>query len=173
MVEQSNVASDCAEMSATSEEHKRFEPFVGTFKAEVKLWMGPGEPLVSTGIMVNELDLGARFLKQVFTGDPNDGPFPSFEGRGFWGYNTTEKKYEGFWIDSASTLMQTESGDVDKNGSVWTMRGEMIDPQTGGKLKKRSIITLEDNDHHSMEMYFTTPDGTESKAMEIRYERVR
>ncbi len=27
----------------------RLEPFVGTFKAVVKLWMGPGEPMVSTG----------------------------------------------------------------------------------------------------------------------------
>lgn len=172
MADPSNATGHCAAMSATSEEHKRFEPFAGTFKAEIKMWMGPGEPMVSTGTMVNELDLGGRYLKQVFTGDPNDGPFPSFEGRGFWGYNTAEKKYEGFWIDNACTLMQTESGHVDEAGTVWTMHGEMTDPQSGGTLKKRSIITLEDNDHHSMEMYFTAPGGAESKAMEIRYERV-
>lgn len=151
---------------------RRFEPFVGTFKAEVKLWMGPGEPLVSTGVMVNSLDLGGRFLRQEYTGDQVDGPVPSFEGRGFWGYNTTIEKYEGFWIDNASTSMQTETGDVDDAGKVWTMAGETINPATKQPMKKRSIIVVADNDHHSMETYFTGPDGNEFKAMAIRYERV-
>ncbi len=161
----------CAEMGAPVEQHKALEPFVGTFKAEVKLWMGPGDPHVSTGVMTNSFDLGGRFLKQVYKGDPGEGPFANFEGRGFWGYNTVEKKYEGFWIDTACTLMQTESGDVDASGKVWTMCGEMTDPQSGGKMTKRSVITLIDNDRHSMEMFFKSPDGNESKAMEIQYQR--
>lgn len=162
----------CAQMGATGEEHKKLEPFVGTFRAEVKLWMGPGDPHVSTGVMTNTMDLGGRFLKQVYQGDESDGPFSNFEGRGFWGYNTTDKQYEGFWIDSASTFMQSESGDIDATGKVWTMVGEMTNPQGGGTMKKRSVITLTDNDHHRMETYFSTPDGGEFKGMEIQYERV-
>ncbi|MCH7591297.1 MAG: DUF1579 domain-containing protein [Planctomycetes bacterium] len=162
---------DFAEMSAATEDHKRLEPFVGTFKAEVKMWMGPGDPMVSTGKITNTFDLEGRFLHQVYTGDPNDGPFANFEGRGYWGYNKTTKKYEGFWIDSASTIMQTESGKVDAGGKVWTMIGEMTGSD-GNPMKKRSVITLQDNDHHLMEMYFGRADGSESKGMEIRYERV-
>ncbi len=171
MTDQTTQAPSCAQMGAAVEAHKRFEPFVGTFKATVKRWMGPGEPHVSTGVMNNTYDLGGRFLQQVFKGDPGEGPFPNFEGRGYWGYNTTTKKYEGFWIDTASTAIQTETGDVDGAGKVWTMVGEMIDPQSGRPMKKRSVITLKDNDHHSMEMFFTTPDGTEAKGMEIQYVR--
>ena len=162
---------DFAEMSATTEDHKRLEPFVGTFKAEVKMWIGPGDPMVSTGMMTNTFDLGGRFLHQVFTGDPNDGPFPNFEGRGYWGYNKSTKKYEGFWIDNASTIMQTESGEVDGAGKVWTMVGEAPGGPGGNPITKRSVITLQDNDHHLMEMYCAGSDGSESKAMEIRYER--
>ena len=33
-------------------EMDRLKPFIGTFAAQVKLWMGPGEPMVSTGTMV-------------------------------------------------------------------------------------------------------------------------
>lgn len=161
----------CAEMGALDDAHKKFEGFVGRFAAEVKLWMGPGEPMVSTGVMENTLDLGGRFLKQVYTGDPGDGPFPDFAGRGFWGYNTVTKKYEGFWIDTASTSIQTESGSVDASGKVWTMVGETTNPQTGEAMKKRSVITLVDTDHHRMEMYFGTPDGGEGKGMEINYTR--
>jgi hypothetical protein len=38
-------------------------------------------------------------------------------------------------------------------------------------MKKRSVITLKDKDHHSMEMFFTGPDGKETKNMEIQYVR--
>ena len=161
----------CAEMGALADAHKKLDAFVGTFTAEVKLWMGPGEPHVSTGMMENALDLDGRFLRQTYKGDPGDGPFQNFEGRGFWGYNTVTKKYEGFWIDSASTGMQNEVGDVDDSGKVWTMSGEMTNPQTGQPMKKRSVITLQDNDHHKMEMFFSGPDGDESKGMEINYTR--
>ncbi len=161
---------DCAAMGAPGEAHSRLEPFVGTFQGEVKIWMGYGEPMVSTGTMVSAFDLEGRFVSQTYTGHANDGPFPNFEGRGFWGYNTITNKYEGFWIDTASTVMQTDSGDVDDAGKVWTMIGEVPNPQTGQSMKKRSVITLQDNDHHSIEMYFETPDG-EFKTMEITYTR--
>jgi hypothetical protein len=166
-------ATGCADVGAPAPEHKKFESFVGTFTAQVKLWMGPGDPHVSTGIMTNALDLGGRFLKQTYKGDPGAAPFPNFEGRGYWGYNTVDRKYEGFWIDTACTLMQFEKGGVDASGKVWTMIGEMTDPQSGGKMRKRSVITLKDNDRHTMEMYFAGPDGKEAKCMEIAYARKR
>lgn len=50
------------------------------------------------------------------------------------------------------------------------MVGEITDPK-GHKVKKRSVITLEDRDHQTMEMFFSGPDGSEFKGMEIRYER--
>ncbi len=158
-------------MAATGEEHEKMRPFAGTFRATVRMWMGPGDPMVSTGTMVNEWDLGGRFLRQTYTGDPNEGPFPEFEGRGYWGYNTIAKQYEGFWIDNASTIMQTETGEIDESGKVWTMVGEMPNPsQPGQTMVKRSVITLDDEDRHRMEMYFDTGEG-ETKSMEIEYQR--
>ena len=73
MSESSTQEAGCSEMGALAEAHKNFEVFVGTFKAEVKMWMGPGEPMVSTGVMVNTLDLGGRFLRQEYKGDDAGG----------------------------------------------------------------------------------------------------
>jgi len=151
-------------------EHKRLEPFAGKFRAVVKLWMGPGDPMVSTGLMTNTFDLGGRFLRQDYKGDPHDGPFPSFEGRGFWGYNDVSKRYEGVWLDNASNMIQFETGEIDATGKVWTMEGRIPSPQTGQPMIKRSVITLVDRDRHEMEMFFVT-DGRETKAMAIAYER--
>ena len=119
---------DFEKMAALSDAHKRFETFIGTFKAQVKMWMGPGDPMVSTGTLTNDLELGGRYLRQVYMGDAQEGPFANFEGRGYWGFNTTTNQYEGFWIDTASTSMQRETGDVDSTGKVWTMVGEFTDP---------------------------------------------
>ncbi len=152
-----------------TEHHDAFKPFVGTFDTEVKLWMGPGEPHVMHGTMLNELDLNSTFLKQTYTGKGDDGPFGKFEGRGFWGYNTGTNLYEGVWIDNASTMMQTETGTRD--GDTWTMTGTITNPQTGQPMTKRTVITLTDADHHTMETYFSGPDGNEFKSMEIRYAR--
>ena len=50
------------------------------------------------------------------------------------------------------------------------MKGSMTNPQTGQPMAKRSVVTLIDNDRHSMEMYFESPEG-EMKGMEIQYTR--
>ncbi len=163
---------ECMSMPGPDEHHKRLEPFVGTFKAAVRIWMGPGEPNVSTGVMTNTMELGGRFLQQRYEGDPaTAGPFPNFQGRGYWGYNHVIGKYEGFWIDTASTMMQNESGDVDASGKVWTMTSKMLNAQTMQPTQKKSVITLTDPDHHCMEMFFTDADGNEVKGMEIKYTR--
>ena len=157
-------------MAGPGPEHEKLKPFEGTFTAEVKMWMGPGDPMISNGTLTNALDLGGRFLRQTYKGDPGEGPFPDFEGRGFWGYNTANQRYEGFWIDTASTVMQVESGTVDDAGRVWTMTGEIPEPQSGGT--KRSVITLQDTVRHKPEMFFVK-DGQEFKTMEIHYDRAK
>jgi hypothetical protein len=167
----SDAAADCAAMGATTEAHERFKPFVGTFHAKVTMWMGPGDPMVSTGTMTNALDLGGRFLHQSYKGDCNDGPFPNFEGRGYWGYNTIDNRYEGLWLDTACTFFQNETGQVDKTGKVWTMLGSMTNPETGKPMRKRSIITLHDDNSHEMEMSFETAPDKWSKGMHIEYTR--
>lgn len=158
------------EMGKPGPEHEKLAPFVGEFRARVKLWMGPGDPVQSTGTMTNTRDLGGLYLRQQYQGDPGEGPLPAFEGRGFWGYNKTTRKYEGFWIDNASTSMQIETGSSDATGKVWTMVGNVRNPRTGEPMMKRSVITLKDNDHHRIEMFFES-DGRESRAMEIDYTR--
>ena len=166
MTEEAQAGADAM---SPGPEHDRLKPFLGTFRAEVKLWMGPGDPMVSTGTMTNTMVLDGRYLRQDYVGDPNEGPFPKFKGYGFWGYTGMAKRFEGYWIDNASTVMQFETGSVDESGKIWTMTSEMVDPQ-GGTMAKRSVITLKDQDHNSIESFFTKK-GQEFKAMEIQYSR--
>ncbi len=160
------------ESNAVTDHHRALSPFAGEFTAEVKFWMGPGEPRVWAGVMVNEWDLGGTFLKQTYTGDSDpNAPFSIFEGRGYWGFNTTTGRYEGFWIDTASTMMQTETGEYDPSNRRWTMHSAFIHPETGAPMTKRSVFTLLSDDEHLIESFYLTPDGGEFKVMEIRFVR--
>ncbi|GIK15041.1 MAG: hypothetical protein BroJett003_00050 [Planctomycetota bacterium] len=158
---------DACGMKGPGAEHKTLERFAGTFRAEVRLWFQPGAPPnVSTGTMKNTMVLGGRFLQQEYRDDAG-----AFEGRGFWGYNDVDRRYEGFWIDVMANFFQIEHGQLDAGGSVYTMIGTMTDPQTGGTMRKRSVIRYTNPDEHSVEMFFQHGGRPESKAMEIRYRR--
>jgi len=152
--------------------HSRMKPLAGEFRATVKMWMGPGEPHVSTGKMVNAWDLGGKFLKQVYKGDDMEGPFPNFEGRGYMGYNDASGQWEGVWMDNASTMMHIDEGRYDDAAEQWEMTGTLTNPQNGQEMRKRSVFRVLDNDRHTMESWFAAPDEPEFKAMQIEFERV-
>ncbi len=162
---------DFEAMRATAPEHAYLEPFIGTFKAKISMFMGPGDPMIATGVMKNEPELGGRFLRHHYTGDPSEGPFSAFHGRGYWGYNTVDKRFESVWIDNACTFMIVDRGHASDNGKTFEMEGHMTDPGSGKPMTRRSVITLIDKDTHLMEMYHHPEGGEECKTMEIRYER--
>ena len=153
-------------------EHKLLQPFAGTFRAEVKLFMGSGDPVVQTGTMHSEFHCDGLYLHQNYTGDPAEGPFPAFLGRGYWGFNQHEKVYEGFWIDNASTKMQLETGTCDASGREWNMLSELLHPHFGQVVQRRSVIRVSDNDRHTMDSYMTVPGQSEMLVMQISYVRV-
>lgn len=165
---------DWEAMSRLAPEHDLLKPFMGTFKATVKMFMGPGEPMVATGTMVNQPELDGRFLRHHYTGDPMpapDGSSFAFHGRGYWGYNTVDKRFEGLWIDNACTFMLVDQGQTPDNGTTFHMEGRMTNPSSGKPMTRRSVITLVDENTHVMEMFHHPEGGDEHKSMEIRYER--
>lgn len=150
-------------------EHNLLTPFAGTFRAEVSYFTGNGTVHKTNGTMVTNWSLDGLYLDQHYQSDSEPG-VPSFKGRGYWGYNFSSHKYEGFWIDSYSSVMQLETGAVDSLGTTWEMFSEVTHPMAG-PMKKRSVIQLIDNDHHQMESYVTGPNGHEVLTMLIQYER--
>ncbi|HTY41474.1 MAG TPA: DUF1579 domain-containing protein [Thermoanaerobaculia bacterium] len=148
---------------------KKLEPLVGTFDARVRTWMDPSRPPDdTTGTSVNTWVLGDRFVQTkyegVFLGE-------TFNGIGYTGYDNVTRKYEGSWMDTASTAIMTSTGTIDAAGKVLTMKATTSDPATGKVTTSDQKITIVDNDHHTIEMWGKTPDGKTFKMMEIQYTR--
>lgn len=169
--EKSTVSSSGFEMPCAGKEHALLKPFEGKFRAKVQIYMGGPEPQISTGTMVNSFQVDGLYLHQDYQGDAPPKPYPAFVGRGYWGYNFGTKKYEGFWIDNASSMMQNEAGTVDSSGKVWTMTSEFTNPNDGSTIRKKTEIKLQDADQHTMESFMTAADGNEYRTMIIEYKR--
>ncbi len=162
-------ASECEaamiEMGKPAEELRFIKPLIGTWDAEVKLWMGPGEPMVSRGVMVNDWVLGGRWLRHTYKGDDN------FEGSGYFGFNKTTGKFEGLWIDTMSPMMHIEVGDYDEGAATFNMTSETLCPMTKMPTNKRSVTRIESPDRHVLEMYSSSAGEPECKEMEVVYTR--
>lgn len=151
-------------------EHNALKPFEGVFRTTVSIYTGEPEPSVTGGRMTNVFTLGGLFLQQCFLGDPGPDGVSRFEGHGYWGFNQSTGLYEGFWIDTASSIMQTETGSVDESGKVWTMSASLPHPN-GGRIDKRAIITLVDENRHTMESLMSFDGGPEQRTMFLDYRR--
>jgi len=157
--------------SDLTEQHKSLKRFAGTFRAEVRIYMGPGEPMVSKGTIENTLVLGERFIQSDYREDHGH-----FEGKGFWGYNTALGIFESFWIDTMATFFQVERGYFSGADNAYTMRGELPPGVAGGTKdrpsSRRSVLKFVDKDRYTITMFVQPPEGEEMKVMEIAYERV-
>jgi len=158
-----------AEVATPGEQHQELEGMVGTWNSTIKWWAAPGAPPVeSTGTTVNSSVLGGRFIRQSHQGLMMG---QSFQGLGFIGYDNYKEKLVSVWMDNMGTMMMISEGTSDPSGNTCTLFAEFDDPMTGMKTAVREVITVIDDDHHTMEMYMSMSEGKEFRTMEIKYVR--
>lgn len=156
-------------LATPGEMHRKLEPFVGKFDVEATFWMDPSQdPQTSKGKATHKWILGGRYLQQDYEGEFMGQPFV---GQGLTGYDNYRKEYFGTWIDSMSTWMMATTGKVE--GNTWTYTGKMDDPMSGTSTEVTEKVIVHSNDHHSLEMWMTGPDGKPFKSMEIHYRRTK
>jgi hypothetical protein len=157
--------------STPGPEHKVLDVIIGEWTYTGKFWMEPGkDPIEAKGNATRKWVLDGRFVSEEVE-SPGFGTSTPFKGMGWTGYDRTQKKYIGVWIDSMSTGFSHSVGAADKEGKVLTFQREDIDPATGKKVKGRDVVTLEGKDKHSMVMYKIGDDGKEMKVMELAFTR--
>jgi hypothetical protein len=155
------------QFNAPGPEHARFKDAVGTWRTEMKMYMGPGEPSVSTGTSEMELIFGGRYLVEHFKCSMMEKPF---EGMALVGFDNLKKKYVSIWLDNMSTGFIQMEGTYDEATKTTTSYGECDDPFMG-RQKMKSVMRELSKDKHVFEMYQIGPDGKETKTMEIIYTR--
>lgn len=157
-----------AQIQATAE-HELLKDQVGVWDAHVKLYHTPGEePEVTECTETVEMLPGGMWITSRFEGKIMGMPFT---GIGTSGYDPTEKKFIGTWVDSMSPYLQTIKGDYDPETKTLTSISESRNPLNGEKITYKEIGRKIDDDTRTFEMQMPNDDGEYVKMMEIEYTR--
>ena len=150
--------------------HKKMNDMVGTFEADVRMWMDPSKPPEdSKGTSVNKWVLGDRFVETKYDGTMMGEPF---NGIGYTGYDNVQKKYVGTWMDSGGTGIMFSTCTPAADGKSMTCKSSTVwDPMTNKPSPMEFKTSWTDKDHHQMEMWGMGPGGKKYKMMEITYTR--
>ena len=167
--QKADAAKQMEQAIAPGAAHKKLEPFIGEWTAEVKAWMAPGQPAVeSKGTAKATWILDGRYVQEEFSGDFMGQPF---RGMSLTGYDNIRGKYRSVWVDNMSTTIVTSEGDLDATGKVLTCNGDYACAMTGDKNKQARLISrIVSKDKHIFEMHDPSL-GANSKIMEITYTR--
>ncbi len=155
------------ELATPGEQHAFLGMTIGTFDAELDIYMAPGAPPESaSGTMVNSWIMDGRYVRGDYDGEFMGRPF---QGISMSGFDNATQTFQGTWMDTMSTGMMPTSAGV-RDGSKITFERTMYDPMMEQWVDQREVLTIESQDFHKLEMFNVT-DGEEMKTMEIRYRR--
>lgn len=147
-------------------EHDILKNDVGTWDANVEMWMAPGAPpAVSKGEETNTMGLGGFWLITDFKGDFMGTPF---QGHGTAGYDPIKKKYVSTWIDCMGPSLNV--GESTYDAATKTMTGYSDGMDMSGKPSKSKMVNEWKADGSRVfSMYNTGSDGKETLGMRITY----
>jgi hypothetical protein len=149
--------------------HQALNALVGSWKAEVKCWMEPGQaPEVSQATAVANWTLNGHFLEEKFRGKMMGKPFI---GRSLIGFDNTKQTYNSVWISDMQTSMFTSEGKGESGNKVIKLEGKVSCAATGRKdVPMKTVYRLIGPDKHVFEL-FDGSRGENTKTMEIIYIR--
>ncbi len=156
------------QLAQPGEHHKHLAPFVGSWKGEATMWMGPDmEPITEQSVVEVEWILGGRYLEWKQTGEFGGMPY---EGLTIEGYNNGDKRYESIGMDNFGTLILFYEGSCADDGRSRNMTSQFADPVAGGVIKYRTEYRWVNDDHFTFTAYMDKGSG-EFKSAAISYTR--
>ncbi len=150
--------------------HEHLKNFVGTWSADVRMWMDPNAPpIVSKGKATFKLIFDGRFLYGDFLGEFMGMPF---KGINIMGYDNIKKEFFSIWLDNSTTGRISSTGSYDADSKKYRFRAETFDPYSGQTLEMREEAYFASKDEYISVTYAKPKDGKEFKNMEMKYTRI-
>jgi len=114
--------------------------------------------------------LDGRFLQQDYHSRFQGKPFHVLQ---ILGYDNQKKKFIELMMDTMSTSVLHNEGEISEDGKVITNQGESRDPMTKKPIKLRTRYTISDRDHFTLEWYRVDEGGKEEKTVTLRHSRTK
>lgn len=156
------------EYATPSDMHQMLAEYNGVWNGSMKMWQGPGtEPMESKATITNDMYMGDRYQKSIYSGTTMGMPF---KGESMTGYDNMKKVFVNTWIDNMGTGVIFSEGTWDAAERTVTYTGKMSEPMSGKQITVRQVVTYTDQDNYKMEMYYDM-NGQDFKSMEATYTR--
>jgi hypothetical protein len=144
---------------------------VGRWTVTMQMWPAPGADVIaSTGTSEVKSIMGGRYLTHTTRGSFQDQPF---EGVSIVGFDKLKKKFVSVWIDNFGTGFTVSTGSYDEAKREFHYSTMSPDVPSGQYKRTRTVERVVGADEWILEMFDTTPAGTEYKSMMAVYRRVK
>lgn len=154
-------------MPKPGKHHEHLKAFVGTWEATVTMKDPGGMEMEGKGTETNKLIAGGLWLVTDYEGDFGG---MDFIGHGTMGYDPSEKKYVGTWIDSFTDYIGHSSGEVSEDGKTFTMMVKVKDHETGEWTEMKEVSKIVDKDTKTLTFHNKVEEGW-AEFMKIEYTR--
>jgi hypothetical protein len=112
--------------------------------------------------------LDGLFLQQNYHSRFQGKPFHVMQ---ILGYDNEKKKFIELKMDTMSTSVLHNEGEISADGKVITNVGEAWDPRTRKPYKLRTVYTITDPDHFTLEWYHIEEGVADEKVVTMSHSR--
>ncbi|MFV0444739.1 MAG: DUF1579 domain-containing protein [Planctomycetaceae bacterium] len=148
-------------------QHEQMKSLVGRWACHCRNFEGTaGEPQAWSAESEFKLILGGRYLQQTLDGEMPGG-IP-YAGQGLSGFDNSQQKYVGTWVDSMGTGILQMQGEFDE--ATNTMTETAVSQTPAGEMQFKMVTRYISQDEFRFVLSLSTPMG-DQKMMEIDYRR--
>jgi hypothetical protein len=147
--------------------HERLGELAGTWDVVIRYKLGDKEHEGKASCEAKWI-LDGRFLQQDYKSRFQGKPYEVIQ---LLGYDSVGKKTIEIKLDSLSTGVLHNEGSISDDGKVITNLGKSLDPATGKPYKLRTVTTIVDHDHFTLEWFGTDEGGKESRVVSMSHTR--
>ncbi len=147
--------------------HKQMESLAGSWDVEVAYVLGGKENKGKARCEARWI-LDGRFLEQEYKSNFQGKPFTVLQ---ILGYDNQKKKTIELMLDNLSTTVLHNEGTISEDGKVISNEGESLDRASGKTEKLRTVYTIIDQDHFTLEWFRPAEGGKEEKVVSMTHTR--
>jgi Protein of unknown function (DUF1579) len=147
--------------------HQRLNDLAGTWDVALQYTLGEKQHGGKATCEAKSI-LDGRFLQQDYHSRFQGKPFHVLQ---LLGYDNPRKKTIEIMMDNLGTGLMHNEGSISDDGTVITNLGNGIDPLTKKPYKLRTVTTIVDHDHFTLEWFRTNDGGKEEKVVSMAHSR--
>jgi hypothetical protein len=147
--------------------HKQFGELAGNWDVVIQYTIGDKQ-FTGKANCEAKLILDGRYLQQDYNSQFQGKPYHVIQ---LLGYDSARKKSIEIKVDNRSTGLMHNEGSISADGKVITNEGEHLDPSTQKPYKLRTVTTIVDHDHFTLEWFHIKDGGQEEKVVSMTHTR--